>query len=174
MNGTNDNNDNYNNTQIYQTINQNNIFFNEFNKDKNYLSNKNSKSKEENGSSYITLLKNNNYSSDLELNYPNIKEELFWRNESINFSKIQQEIIKYKRNSFKISFINKEDFYERKIPKISIIITVYNQKEFIKLIYTCIQNQSIKDIEIIFVDDASTDGSKRIIKLLMKRDKRIN
>ena len=91
----------------------------------------------------------------------------------INFNKIQEEIIKYKRNIFKISFINKEDFYERKNPKISIIITIYNQKEFIKLIYTCIQNQSIKDIEIIFVDDASTDGSKRILKLLMKRDKRI-
>jgi glycosyltransferase involved in cell wall biosynthesis len=54
-----------------------------------------------------------------------------------------------------------------------VIITIYNQKEFIKMIYTCIQNHSIKDIEIIFVDDASTDGSKRIIKLLMKKDKRI-
>jgi hypothetical protein len=173
INGTNDNNDNYNNSQINQTINKNNIFFNEFNKDKNYLSNTNSKSKEENGSSYITLLKNNNYSSDLELNYPNIKEELLWRNESINFNKLKEEIIKYKRNSFKVSFINKEDFYERKNPKISIIITIYNQREFIKIIYTCIQNQSIKDIEIIFVDDASIDDSKRIIKLLMKRDKRI-
>ena len=169
--GTNDNNDNYNISQINKIINKNNIFFNEFNKDNNYSSKTISKAIEENGSNYI--FKNNNYSSDLKLNYPNIKGELFWRNESINFNKIKEEIIKYKRNCFKVSFINKDDFYERKNPKISIIITIYNQKEFIKIIYTCIQNQSIKDIEIIFVDDASNDGSKRIIKLLMKRDRRI-
>jgi glycosyltransferase involved in cell wall biosynthesis len=102
-----------------------------------------------------------------------MKEELFWRNESINYKKIQEEILNYKYNHFKISFENKEYFYERENPKISVIITIYNQKEFIKKIYTCIQNQSIKDIEIIFVDDASIDGSNRIIKLLMKKDKRI-
>ena len=171
---------NYNISHINQTINKNNIFFNELNQNNNYSSSTISKTLEENVSNYINLseisnykFKNNNYSSDIKLNYPSNKDELFWRNESINFRKIQEEIIKYKRNIFKISFINKEDFYERKNPKISIIITIYNQKEFIKLIYTCIQNQSIKDIEIIFVDDASTDGSKRIIKLLMKRDKRI-
>ena len=174
---------NYNNyiiPQINKTINKSNIFFNELNKNNNYSSYTNQKTVEENESSYINLseisnytFKNNNYSSDIKFNYQSNKDELFWRNESINFKKIQEEIIKYKRKFVKISFINKEDFYERKNPKISIIITIYNQKEFIKLIYTCIQNQSIKDIEIIFVDDASTDGSKRIIKLLMKRDKRI-
>lgn len=183
VNDTINNNDklnynNYNISKIEQTINKNNIFFNEHNKDNNYSSNTIPKSIEKNYS-YINLseisnfsFKNNNL-SDIQLNYLSNKDELFWRNESINFNKIKEEIIKYKRNIFKISFINKEDFYERKNPKISIIITIYNQKEFIKLIYTCIQNQSIKDIEIIFVDDASTDGSKRIIKLLMKRDKRI-
>jgi cellulose synthase/poly-beta-1,6-N-acetylglucosamine synthase-like glycosyltransferase len=91
----------------------------------------------------------------------------------VNLLKIEEEILKYKYHCFKISFEKKEDFYQRKNPKISVIITIYNQKDFIKKIYTCIQNHSIKDIEIIFVDDASTDGSKRIIKLLMKKDKRI-
>ena len=114
-----------------------------------------------------------NISNDLNLNYSKIKNELFWRNESVNLIKIEEEILKYKYHCFKISFEKKEDFYQRKNPKISVIITNYNQKDFIKKIYTCIQNHSIKDIEIIFVDDASTDGSKRIIKLLMKKDKRI-
>ena len=109
----------------------------------------------------------------MNLNYSKIKDELFWRNESINLIKIKKEILKYKCHSFKISFGKKKDFYKRNNPKISVIITIYNQKEFIKRIYTCIQNQSIKDIEIIFVDDASIDGSNRIIKLLMKKDKRI-
>ena len=114
------------------------------------------------------------FSKDLNLNYSKIKNELFWRNESINLIKIKEEILKYKSHRFKISFDKKEDFYKRNNPKISVIITIYNQQEFIKMIYSCIQNQSIKDIEIIFVDDASIDGSKKILKLLMKKDKRIN
>ena len=109
----------------------------------------------------------------MNFSYFTFKEELFWRNESTNYNKIQEEIIKFRSNHFTITFENKEEFYERENPKISVIITIYNQKKFIKKIYTCIQNQSIKDIEIIFVDDASIDGSNRIINLLMKRDKRI-
>ena len=118
-------------------------------------------------------IETNNISKGLNLKYLKIKNELFWRNESVNLIKIKEEILKYKCHCFKISFEKKEDFYKRNNPKISVIITIYNQKEFIKTIYSCIQNQSIKDIEIIFVDDASIDGSKRIIKLLMKKDKRI-
>ena len=118
-------------------------------------------------------IENYNISNYLNLNYSKIKNELFWSNESLNVIKIKEEILKYKYHCFKISFEKKEDFYQRNNPKISVIITIYNQKKFIKMIYTCIQNQSIKDIEIVFVDDASTDDSKRIIKLLMKKDKRI-
>ena len=124
-------------------------------------------------SNYSNEAYNINISKNLNLNYSKIENELFWRNESVNLIKIKEEILKYKCHYFKISFEKKEDFYKRNNPKISVIITIYNQKEFIKMIYTCIQNQSIKDIEIIFIDDASTDGSKRIIKLLMKKDKRI-
>ena len=73
----------------------------------------------------------------------------------------------------KISFDNKTHFYKRKTPKISIIITVYNQGYYIKKSYAHILQQEIKDIEIIFVDDASTDNSSFIIKELMEKDKRI-
>ena len=66
----------------------------------------------------------------------------------------------------KISFDNKTHFYKRKTPKISIIITVYNQGYYIKKSYAHILQQEIKDIEIIFVDDASTDNSSFIIKEL--------
>ena len=44
-----------------------------------------------------------------------------------------------------------------KKPKISLVISLYNQKEFILKIYSCILNQSLKDIEIIFIDDGSID-----------------
>lgn len=160
----NDNNDNiinnYNISKINGTINKNSL-------------NSNIKIKETKLNISNHSIEAYNISNDLNLNYSKIKRELFWRNETVNELKIKEEILKYKCNCFKISFDKKEDFYKRNNPKISVIITIYNQKEFIKMIYTCIQNQSIKDIEIIFVDDASIDGSKRIIKLLMKKDKRI-
>ena len=67
-----------------------------------------------------------------------------------------------------------ENFNESKNPKISLIITLYNQKNYISKIYSCIYHQSLKDIEIIFVDDDSKDNSSIIINELKKKDKRIN
>ena len=90
----------------------------------------------------------------------------------IEIKKIKDEIKNYRKN-FKVSFDTKEDFYKRENPKISIIITIYNQDNFLKFIYGCIQKQSLKDIEIIFVDDNSIDKSSSIIKEFMKEDKRI-
>ena len=83
----------------------------------------------------------------------------------------RKEIHNYEK--LNISFDNKEDFVERKYPKISVVVTVYNQENFLKYIYASILKQSLKDIEIIFVDDASTDNSSLIIKEFMKKDKRI-
>jgi glycosyltransferase involved in cell wall biosynthesis len=59
------------------------------------------------------------------------------------------------------------------LPKISLIITLYNQREYILKIYYCILNQSIKEIEIIFIDDASIDNSLFVVKKLMDKDRRI-
>ena len=58
-------------------------------------------------------------------------------------------------------------------PKISIIIPIHNNENNIKRIITSIKNQSYKDIEIIFVDDASTDNSIKEIEKYKRRDKRI-
>jgi glycosyltransferase involved in cell wall biosynthesis len=63
--------------------------------------------------------------------------------------------------------------YRRENPKISLTITLYNQEHYIRLFYASIQKQELKDIEIIFVDDASIDNSSLIIKELMMKDKRI-
>ena len=72
------------------------------------------------------------------------------------------------------TFKNKEDLYKRENPKISLIIPVHNQEKCIKKIYTCIEHQSLKDIEIIFIDDLSKDNSWEEIKKLMEIDKRIS
>ena len=50
---------------------------------------------------------------------------------------------------------------------------MYNQREYIVKIYSCILNQSIKEIEIIIIDDYSTDNSFFLVKNMMEKDKRI-
>ena len=52
-------------------------------------------------------------------------------------------------------------------------MTIYNQAHFLNYIYSSIQQQIMKEIEIIIIDDASTDNSSKIINSFMKIDKRI-
>lgn len=54
--------------------------------------------------------------------------------------------------------------------KLSVIIPVYNVEKYI---YECIEsliNQSIKEIEIIVIDDGSKDSSIEIVKSSMIRE----
>ena len=57
--------------------------------------------------------------------------------------------------------------------KISIIVAVYNTEKYVEKTLLSLLNQTYKNIEIIVIDDKSTDKSNKIIKKLMKQDKRI-
>ena len=63
--------------------------------------------------------------------------------------------------------------HESKIPEISIIITVFNQEKCFYKALRSVQNQSLKNIEIILVDDCSTDNSLEIMENYQKNDDRI-
>ena len=70
-----------------------------------------------------------------------------------------------------LSAISFEVFAEN--PKVSIIIPVFNTPE--NLLRDCLEsakNQTLKDIEIICVDDGSTDGSGKILNEYAKSDPR--
>ena len=64
-------------------------------------------------------------------------------------------------------------YYTSKNPKISIVITVYNGEAFLNTALLSIQNQDLKDIEIVMIDDCSKDNSVNLIKELMKTEPRI-
>ena len=63
--------------------------------------------------------------------------------------------------------------YRKKKPKISLFLPIYNQEKYLKKCVQSIQNQTLKDIEIIAVNDHSTDNSLNILKELSKYDDRI-
>ena len=58
-------------------------------------------------------------------------------------------------------------------PKISIIIPVYNSEKYLSECLDSIVNQTLKEIEIICVNDGSTDNSLSILKEYTSKDKRI-
>lgn len=57
--------------------------------------------------------------------------------------------------------------------KVSIIIPLYNKVQYIEKCIKSVVNQTLKDIEIIVVNDGSTDGSEIIVEKLMQHDCRI-
>lgn len=59
------------------------------------------------------------------------------------------------------------------IPLVSITISTYNVENFIEESLDCIVNQTLKDIEIIIIDDGSNDNTPKILESFAKKDKRI-
>lgn len=57
--------------------------------------------------------------------------------------------------------------------KVSIIVPVYNTEKYIERCIFSILNQTYQDIEVICIDDGSTDNSGRILDSLAKEDARI-
>ena len=59
-------------------------------------------------------------------------------------------------------------------PLISIVVPVYNVKQFLTKCLNSIISQTYSNLEIIVVDDGSTDGSATICDDYAKKDKRIS
>ena len=58
-------------------------------------------------------------------------------------------------------------------PKISVIMSAYNTEKYIAEAIESILNQTLRDFELIIINDASTDNTLDIIKKYTKKDKRI-
>ena len=59
------------------------------------------------------------------------------------------------------------------MPKISVIVPVYNVEKYLEKCLTSLVNQTLKDIEIIVVNDGSPDNSQEIIDKYVKKYKQI-
>ena len=57
--------------------------------------------------------------------------------------------------------------------KVSVIIAVYNVEKYLRQCMDSVVNQTLHDIEIICVDDGSTDNSLSILKDYQIKDARV-
>ena len=60
-----------------------------------------------------------------------------------------------------------------KSPTVTVIMTVYNAERFLKESILSVINQTLKNLELIIIDDCSTDNSLILIKKYAKKDNRI-
>ena len=58
------------------------------------------------------------------------------------------------------------------MPKVSIVVPIYNVERYLRKCLDSIRNQTLKDIEIICVDDGSTDSSGIILDEYARQDSR--
>ena len=59
------------------------------------------------------------------------------------------------------------------MPKVSIIIPFNNVENYIEQCLDSVLSQTLEDIEVILVNDASVDKSRTIVQKYQKKDKRI-
>ena len=59
------------------------------------------------------------------------------------------------------------------MPKVSVILPVYNEEKYLNQCLDSLRRQTLSDIEIICVDDGSTDGSLAVLRNYEKLDERI-
>ena len=59
------------------------------------------------------------------------------------------------------------------MPKVSVVVPVYNVEKYLEQCLDSIVNQTLKDIEIICVDDGSTDKSGEILDKYVTEDDRV-
>ena len=57
--------------------------------------------------------------------------------------------------------------------KVSVVIPVYNTEKYVREAIESIIHQSLKELEIIIINDGSTDGSPEILKEISNTDHRI-
>ena len=86
---------------------------------------------------------------------------------------IEEEIKSFLTKNLEEKLLSGEKFETSEKPKFSIIIPIYNNEASLTSTIRSIQNQNLKDIEIICINDRSNDTSLKILKNLQKDDRRI-
>lgn len=83
----------------------------------------------------------------------------------------QQDFYRYEREAYCSQLLEKKD--KEEIPLVSVIMPIYNGEEYLASSINSICRQFLKDIELICVNNGSTDGTQQILEYLKTKDSRI-
>ena len=103
----------------------------------------------------------------------------FSKNDNLNYFDIfKKRPDQYNYNNFCEIALNEQLIDKNKIeshnnPIISIILPSYNKQDILLKSVRTIQNQNLKNIEIIIVNDCSSDNSSKVFDYLLETDERI-
>ena len=121
----------------------------------------------------LVLIRNNSADS----NYLKIKEfeDSFTTSFIMSFFKnLVAEMKKFRELNCKtLSLEHYQNFIKNENPDVTVIITAYNQANCFFGALRSVQYQSLKNIEIIIIDDCSLDNTSEMMENYMKEDNRI-
>ena len=101
------------------------------------------------------------------------RKELIYDENFLNINESFNKAKDFLDKSFREILIKNKTINPSKIPIASAIIPIFNSKKTIGRAIRSIQNQNIEDLEIILINDFSTDNTSIIIEEFKKQDKRI-
>ena len=84
-----------------------------------------------------------------------------------------EEIINFRETNSKNALLDQTKYQKNDNPNVTVIITMSNQAHCIHKALRSVQNQSLKNIEILILIDCSYDNSTETIQNYMKEDDRI-
>jgi len=124
-----------------------------------------SKSKNSNNSENLNTLNISNINTKININI------ITNQSKTINYE--FYEYNKYFQNAKEGKILYEENLVYSQNPLISVVIPLYNVEQYINATLLSVQNQKMKDIEIILIDDCSTDNSSVYAEEAQKKDPRI-
>ncbi len=121
---------------------------------------------------YINFIRPVNKEEESKYDKDSLKEEIRFNLDYFKFREEKANYSNFGKLCIKEKLFKKEknEIFE---PIISVIVPSFNKEHFIMKSIRSIQNQSFKNIEIIIVDDCSTDNSSKYFNYLLETEPRI-
>lgn len=86
---------------------------------------------------------------------------------------LEEDVEELSNNTLVAKIFESKNYFDNVIPDISVIIPMYNSQEYIRIAVDSVLNQTKKEVEILLVDDCSTDNSAQICEEYYKEEKRV-
>ena len=122
---------------------------------------------------YIHYIRPINDKNEMKFKIKISKNEIKFSSNYFKRKKGQFNHIKFGELCMNEKLINNKKYFFSDNPLISVILPSFNKENIIMKSVRSIQNQSLKNIEIIIVDDCSTDNSSKYFKHLLETEPRV-